>query len=33
MIGGNVTNVYEWDGDALKYRVHGYNFTPPPAQR
>jgi ketosteroid isomerase-like protein len=32
-IGGNITNVYEWDGDALKYRVHGYNFTPPPAQR
>ena len=29
-IGGNITNVYEWDGDALKYRVHAYNFPPPP---
>jgi ketosteroid isomerase-like protein len=29
---GNLTNVLEWDGDALKYRVHGYNFTPPPAK-
>jgi ketosteroid isomerase-like protein len=27
---GNITNVYEWAGDALKYRVHGYNFPPPP---
>jgi uncharacterized protein (TIGR02246 family) len=28
-IGGNVVNVYEWDGDALKYRVHSYNYLPP----
>ena len=32
-IGGNITNVYEWDGDALKYRVHAYNFPPPPAPK
>ena len=31
-LGGNITNVYEWDGDVLKYRVHGYNFMPPPAK-
>ena len=29
-VSGNIINVYEWDGDALKYRVHGYNFPPPP---
>ena len=32
-IGGNIANVYEWDGDALKYRVHAYNFPPPPAPK
>jgi uncharacterized protein (TIGR02246 family) len=33
-IGGNVANIYEWDGGALKYRVHAYNFmmSPPPAK-
>ena len=33
-IGGNVANIYEWDGDALKYRVHAFNFmmSPPPAK-
>ena len=34
MIGGNVTNIYSWDGDALKYRVHSYGamMSPPPAK-
>jgi uncharacterized protein (TIGR02246 family) len=32
ILDGNVINIFEWDGDALKYRVHGYNFLPPPQQ-
>ena len=26
---GNFVNIYEWQGDGLKYRVHSYNFIPP----
>jgi ketosteroid isomerase-like protein len=26
---GNGVSIYEWDGNALKYRVHTNNFAPP----
>jgi ketosteroid isomerase-like protein len=29
-VGGNGVSIYEWDGNALKYRVHTNNFAPPP---
>jgi uncharacterized protein (TIGR02246 family) len=29
-VNGNIVNIYEWDGDALKYRVHSFNIMPPP---
>lgn len=32
-IGGNVVDIFEWDGDALKFRVLSFNISPPPAQR
>jgi uncharacterized protein (TIGR02246 family) len=32
-IGGNVVDIFEWDGDALKFRVLSFNVSPPPAQR
>ena len=32
-INGNVANIYEWDGDALKYRVHAYNLVPQPTAK
>ena len=25
---GNFVNVYEWNGDDLRYRIHAYNFIP-----
>jgi uncharacterized protein (TIGR02246 family) len=28
-VDGNFVNVYEWDGDGLKFRVHSFNFNPP----
>ena len=31
-IGGNVVDIFEWDGDALKFRVLSFNVSPP-AQR
>jgi uncharacterized protein (TIGR02246 family) len=27
---GNFVNVYQWDGGALKFRVHSFSFMPPP---
>ena len=27
---GNFVNVYQWDGDALKFRIHSFSFMPPP---
>ena len=27
---GNFVNVYQWDGTALKFRVHSFSFMPPP---
>ena len=33
-IGGNVVDILEWDGDALKFRVLSFNLRPaPPTQR
>ena len=26
---GNFVNIYQWDGNDLKYRVHSYNLIPP----
>ena len=26
---GNFANIYQWDGDGLKFRVHAFNFLPP----
>jgi len=26
---GNFVNIYQWSNDALRYRVHSYNFMPP----
>lgn len=26
---GNFTNIYQWKGDGLKFRVHAFNFLPP----
>lgn len=31
-IGGNVVDIFEWDGDALKFRVLSFNVAPPPAR-
>ena len=28
-VDGNFVNVYEWDGDGLKFRVHSFSFNPP----
>ncbi len=25
----NFVNIYQWDGNDLKYRVHSYNLIPP----
>jgi uncharacterized protein (TIGR02246 family) len=33
MHGGNVVDIFEWDGDALKFRVLSFNVPPPPPQR
>ena len=30
---GNFVNIYEWDGDALKFRVHSFSFLPSPRPR
>jgi len=27
---GNFVNIYEWDGDGLKFRIHSFNFSPSP---
>jgi uncharacterized protein (TIGR02246 family) len=27
---GNFVNVYQWDGSALKFRVHSFSFMPTP---
>ena len=27
---GNFANIYQWDGDGLKFRVHAFSFLPPP---
>ena len=27
---GNFVNVYQWDGSALKFRVHSFSFMPAP---
>lgn len=27
---GNFVNIYEWDGDALKFRIHSFSFLPSP---
>jgi uncharacterized protein (TIGR02246 family) len=32
-IGGNVVDIFEWDGDALKFRVLSFSVSPPAAQR
>jgi ketosteroid isomerase-like protein len=29
---GNYVNIYEWEGDTLKFRVHSFNFNVPPPQ-
>src|SRR3954468_14167632 len=26
---GNFANIYQWEGDGLKFRVHAFNFLPP----
>ena len=26
---GNFANIYQWEGDVLKFRVHAFNFLPP----
>ena len=26
---GNFANIYQWEGDELKFRVHAFNFLPP----
>lgn len=30
---GNFANVYQWEGNELKFRVHAFNFSPSPAPR
>jgi uncharacterized protein (TIGR02246 family) len=30
---GNFVNIYVWDGDALKFRVHSFSFLPSPRPR
>jgi uncharacterized protein (TIGR02246 family) len=29
---GNFANIYQWEGDGLKFRVHAFNFLPPRPQ-
>ena len=26
---GNFANIYQWESDGLKFRVHAFNFLPP----
>ena len=26
---GNFANIYQWDGDGLRFRVHAFSFLPP----
>jgi uncharacterized protein (TIGR02246 family) len=30
---GNFANIYQWDGNELKFRVHAFNFLPSPRPR
>jgi uncharacterized protein (TIGR02246 family) len=30
---GNFANIYQWDGNELKFRVHAFNFLPTPRPR
>lgn len=30
---GNFANIYEWEGDELRFRVHAFNFLPGPSPR
>jgi uncharacterized protein (TIGR02246 family) len=29
---GNYANIYQWEGDELRFRVHAFNFLPVPAR-